>query len=104
MGQLLGKYRVTSHRQPLHPPTGNQLPCYLEVTEEEQAEQNNRWSVGARLVCYHRRVGIHFFARASASAICPGVIRMATASRDSAARFSPYATERLYHMWASIRL
>jgi len=104
VGQLLGKYRVTSHRQPLHPPTGNQLPCYLEVTEEEQAEQNNRWSVGARLVCYHRRVGIHFFARASASAICPGVIRMATASRDSAARFSPYATERLYHMWASIRL
>ena len=53
---------------------------------------NNRWSMGARLgaVAYcHRCVGLHFFARASASAICPAVIRMATASRDSAARFSP---------------
>lgn len=37
----------------------------------------------------HRRLGIHFFARSSASAICPGIICAATASRDSAARFSP---------------
>ena len=41
---------------------------------------------------------VHSTASRWASAIWPGVIRLARASRISAARFSPCAAEMLYHM------